>query len=133
MIEESELSGFMDGELESDRARTVEKALAADHELASKFAQLQMVDQILCKQPSAEPVHNASTSNFVGEMQTLLGAAVLSLLLVVVKIAIGSVEQWVTNCLEIALLGTLLGLAATHYQSIVSNDLRKMKKASFSE
>jgi anti-sigma factor RsiW len=129
VIEDAELTGYVDGELSPDRIQAVERALAADLELAAKLKRLRATDELLSK--SARNIlsdHSLIALSDEGKtlrpewlIRTLFGTTALVLTLVVVKFVVSSLEPWMATTVELTLLAILLILAVTRFQSMVGD------------
>jgi anti-sigma factor RsiW len=137
VIEDAELTGYFDGELSPDRTQAVERALAADLDLAAKLTRLRATDELLSK--SARNIlsdHSLIALSDEGKtlrpawlIRTPFGTTVLVLALVIVKFVISSMEPWMATALELTLLATLLILAVTRFQSMANDDQKHVEEA----
>jgi len=128
VINDHEFSGYMDGELEPDRAEVVERALANDPRIAAKLDRLRVVDRLLSERASsiaseistaAIPIQNSGHGRN-GRFRTRSGAAAIVLIMVVAKIVIGFLEPWISSGLELTLLASLLALACRRFHSMAA-------------
>lgn len=109
MIEEAELSGYLDGELSPDRLKHVESALATDPELVRKLQQLRCTDDLLLA--SAQNIADSNYAQSKGThrvLQPAVAVTALAAILVALKLTTLSIDPLLATLIEASLLGGVL-------------------------
>ncbi len=123
MIDEAELTGYLDGELSAERCKIIENALAQDPHLRDMLHSLQATDALLLTSAQnlleiADPQLQKEPDSRLA-VHTVLITAVLILALVILKYIAFFTAPLIATLIEVVWLGITISLAIR----IASSDL----------
>jgi len=97
LIEPAELSAFLDGELDPDRAREIATALASDSELREEYGALAKADVVWKAAADSalfKPSTQLSTSKVFASSPLAFAAVLIALIALCVTAKLGTVVVW---------------------------------------
>ncbi|NKB98078.1 MAG: hypothetical protein GKR90_06220 [Pseudomonadales bacterium] len=140
MIEDVELTGYVDGELSPERTHAIKRALVSDRNLAAKLEQLRATDDLLSKSarsmqtdfsliPGSASDGDAEGISSPWLLSTLSGRTTLAFSLVTAKLVFGFMAAWLATAFELGLLACLLVFAVTRFQAMANDDQKLLEAA----
>lgn len=132
MINEYDLSGYVDGELSLERAQAVEQALKNDPILAQRLNELRVVDALL-----VDAAQTARDGRFLSITQrdsaaaalpsvssTVWQSTLLALLLVVAKLSLNTLSPLIATVFQSLLFIGVIALVVGKMLALVAEDQR---------